>query len=456
MKKILIITLFFAVITGSCKKWIDPELNVDPNNPADVHMAQLLAPVEVNLAYITGGEIDRWDCLWTQQLAGLQSQAYDVDVYNLGESDVSSAWSWNLYSPGMINLKIIIDKAKSSNSPHYAAVAKILLAYHLGVTTDHWGDIPYTDALKGGENHYKPAYDTQEQIYNEIFSLLNSAITDLNEGTSVFAPGPEDVIYGGDLNKWEKTAYALKARYSLHLSERKGTSAYTDALAALANAYEDNSDDFTVIFGSAFNNSNPIYQSEQDRPGYYSANATMLGMLNATGDPRREIYFTGTTGSVSGVPNPDAATIGTAYCSAESPVVLMSYAEVKFIESEARYMLNPSDPLAVTAYNDGLKASLMREGVYGDGSWFNSHKIDAASITLEKIINQKYLSSFLQVETWTDWRRTGYPHLTLATGAITTTFPRRYPYPDDERLYNGENMPSGLNITDPVWWDKDK
>jgi hypothetical protein len=27
------------------------------------------------------------------------------------------------------------------------------------------------------------------------------------------------------------------------------------------------------------------------------------------------------------------------------------------------------------------------------------------------------------------------------------------PYPDDERLYNGDNMPQGLTITSRVWWD---
>ncbi|MGD0342139.1 MAG: SusD/RagB family nutrient-binding outer membrane lipoprotein, partial [Bacteroidales bacterium] len=141
---------------------------------------------------------------------------------------------------------------------------------------------------------------------------------------------------------------------------------------------------------------------------------------------------------------------------ADSPVYLMSYAEVKFIEAEARYKLNAGDPLAVTAYNEGLKSSLEREGVYGDGTWYNANKISAASITIEKIIDQKYLSSFLQVESWTDWRRTGYPVLTLAIGALTSEIPRRYPYPQDERLYNGDNMPAGLTLTDHVWWDATK
>jgi len=452
MKKLIFYSIFIALLS-SCEKWIDPDMNVDPNNPTDVAMAQLVAPIEANLAYITGGELARWNCVWMQQIAGIQSQSAENDIYTIGESDASNAWTYNLYSPGMISVKMLMDKAESSGSPHYAAIGKILMAYHLGVTTDQWGDIPYSDALKGLDLEFRPEYDTQEEIYNTIFDLLDEAIADLGASESVFSPDAEDLIYGGDLEKWEKAAYAMKARYSIHLAKRKGVAAYTDALAALENAFTDSDDDFRFVFGSAYNNSNPIYQSEQERPGYYSASATYMDMLSATDDPRKEVYFDGTVGSKPGEPNADAAVIGAAYASSESPVYLLSYAELKFIEAEARFSLNSADPLAVEACNEGLKASLEREGVYGDGTWYEANKLTPANITLEKIMTQKFLSSFLQIESWTDWRRTGYPTLELATGAVTSEIPRRLPYPNEERLYNGENMPDGLTITSRVWWD---
>jgi hypothetical protein len=453
MKKILVLMIVMTFIAGSCKKWIDPGMNVDPNNPTNVGEAQLLAPVQVNLAYIVGGELARWNCIWMQQIAGIQSQSAENDIYTIGEADVTNAWSWNLYSPGMINTRIIMDKAAAGRSPHYAGVAKILMAYHLGVTTDEWGDIPYSEALKGLQNNFKPKYDTQAQVYDTIFSLLDQAIVDLGAPTSVLSPADDDLIYGGDLDKWVKTAYALKARYNLHLSKRNGAAAYTAALAAIADSYTGNEDDFRLVFGSAFSNSNPIFQSEQRRAGYYTASATYQAMLSATADPRQAVYFSGTTGSRPGEPDPDASVIGTAFSSSTSPVYLMSYTELKFIEAEAA--LSTGDAVrSANAYNEGLKASLQREGVYGDGTWFNSHKETDATISLEKIMNQKWLSSFLQIETWTDWRRTGFPTLSLATGAVVSQIPRRLPYPDDERLYNGDNMPAGLSITDHVWWDK--
>ncbi|MFN8242076.1 MAG: SusD/RagB family nutrient-binding outer membrane lipoprotein [Bacteroidales bacterium] len=455
MKKILTTLLILTLLTGSCSKWIDPEMNVDPNNPTDVGEPQLLAPVEVNLAYIVGGELARWNCVWMQQIAGLQSQSAENDIYTISEADVTNAWSWNLYSPGMINTKIIMEKAAKGGSPHFAGVARVLMAYHLGVTTDEWGDIPYSEALSGLQNNFKPKYNTQAQVYDTIFALLDQAIEDLGAPSSVLSPGDEDIIYGGDLDKWIKTAYALKARYNMHLSKRNGNASYTAALAAVADAYTSNDDDFKLIFGTAFSNSNPIYQSEQRRAGYYSASATYQAKLALTGDPRQTVYFTGTVGSKPGEPNTEAASIGAAYASSNSPVYLMSFAEVKFIEAEASF--RTGDPVrAANAYNDGLKASLQREGVYGDGTWYNSQKETSASITLEKIMNQKWLSSFLQIETWSDWRRTGFPVLQLATGAVINQIPRRLPYPDDERLYNGTNMPAGLTITDRVWWDMAK
>lgn len=450
MKKIISI-LLIMMLFGSCEKWVDPALNEDPNNPTDVAMAQLLAPVEANLAYIVGGEMARFDCVWMQQIAGVQSQSGENDIYTISEADVTNMWSYNLYNPGMTNTKILLDKAKAENSPHYAGVAEVIMAYYLGVTTDQFGDIPYSDAFKAMDGDLKPKYDTQEQIYTTIENLLTAAIADLGASTSLFSPGDEDLIYGGDLDKWIKTAYAMKARYSLHLAKIKGTAQYTAALAAVANAYTSNDDDFVFAFGAAYNNSNPIYQSEQERSGYYTASATYQKML--VGDPRQPIYFNGTVGSGPGELNANASTIGTAYASAETPVYLLSYVELKFIEAEARFKLNASDPLAVTAYNEGLKASLERENVY-NAAWYNANTLSAGTITLEKIMNQKYLSSFLQIETWNDWRRTGFPVLALATGAVTSEIPRRLPYPDDERLYNGANMPAGITITTRMWWDK--
>ena len=62
-----------------------------------------------------------------------------------------------------------------------------------------------------------------------------------------------------------KAAYAMKARYSIHLAKRKEHQPIPMLLQLLQNAFTSNDDDFKFVFGSAYNNSNPIYQSEQER-----------------------------------------------------------------------------------------------------------------------------------------------------------------------------------------------
>jgi hypothetical protein len=468
MKIKIISILSLAFLLSACSNWIDSSMNVSPNNPENVSVVQLVPSIEANLAYGVGGEIARFTCQWTQQLAGLQSQAADMDIYNISEADVNNDWSYYLYTPGMVNTKILIDKAIAAKSPWYQGIGEVLMAYQLGVATDLWGDVPYSDAFNGTKYQFQSKYDTQQQIYTTISTLLTSAITHLKSSTSVFKPSAEDLIYGGDVKKWIKTAYALQARYSIHLSKQIGNQAYIDALTAIANAYASNDDDLKYIYGSSYSNSNPNYQYQDQRPGYVAANSTFMDMLKAVADPRLSVYFaavdTSTVKNVeklaflstpAGVGN-YASPISDAYASSSSPTYLMSYVELMFIKAEALFQTNSDKQLAADAYNEGLKACLQREGVYGDGTWYNANTLTASTITLQKIMNQKYLSGFLQMETYNDWRRTGYPVLTPAVGAVTTgsVIPRRFPYPQDERLYNKANMPAGLTILSRVWWDK--
>jgi hypothetical protein len=82
---------------------------------------------------------------------------------------------------------------------------------------------------------------------------------------------------------------------------------------------------------------------------------------------------------------------------------------------------------------------------------------------LQKIFTEKYIAMFLQVEAWTDWRRSipagaagtvsGIPALTPATGNKTNgVFPRRFLYPTSELDNNSSEIPSAL-LTDRVFWD---
>lgn len=117
---------------------------------------------------------------------------------------------------------------------------------------------------------------------------------------------------------------------------------------------------------------------------------------------------------------------------------IMMYSEVEFLLAEAaqRGGYSISDP--ETHYKNGIVASLNRWGV-NDGSngfnfstYYSNPKVSYSSATnkLERIIDQKWISSWLTVEAWFDYRRTGYP--VLIPGPVTqygAALPLRFIYP---------------------------
>ncbi|MEI6122351.1 MAG: SusD/RagB family nutrient-binding outer membrane lipoprotein [Bacteroidota bacterium] len=452
--KVIGTLILLMVVISSCKKWMDPEYNKDPGRPSDVSLALLTPGTQVGLGYAVGGDLKYAASMWMQQLAGGANQPLAYDRYTFTQSDVDNVWKYAMYSGPMVDMKKMMDKAKSEGSPWYAGIAKVEMAYSIGCITDLWNDAPYSEAFQGDAN-LTPKYDTQSAIYDAIFALLNDAIADFNQPATanISFPGGDDFIYGGDITLWTKAAYSLEARYYLHKSKRD-VSAYANALTALANGFTSNAEDMQAPFGNSTNENNPMYQFMfVDRPGDIVIGAKLIDGMITTGDPRFDKLVDtagGGTGSHPGAAD-GFAYPGPFWASANSPVPFMSYVELKFIEAEAK--LGTSDaPGAATAFNDAVKASLAKMGVT-NLTWEALYANETGStITLEKIIGQKYFALCYQLEVYNDWRRTGFPVLVPATNSTMSTIPRRYPYPTSERLYNGANMPIAT-IADRVWWD---
>ena len=457
-KKISIL-LILPFLLFSCEKWIDPDINVDPNNPAEVSVDLLLPTVQVEIAYQLGGDVTRPNCMWVQHLSGVSRQSLSYERFTYRDSDVNNLWYYALYPSALMNCHIIIQKAAEEGSPHYAGVAKVLMAYTLGIMTDVWGDLPYSEAFQGADQ-LKPAFDSQAQIYAAIHTLLDEAMADLQveEEGSVMSPGSDDLMYGGDRDLWLKAAYSIKARYSLHLSKKNGNAAYTDALEYLANGFTDNSENLVFHFGSNNLEENPTYQFDRDR-GDIRIGAKIVDMMAANNDPRMAHYFApddegGFSGSPPGGAILSASAVGPYYASANSPVPFMTYVELLYIKAEA--LLETGDNAgAIEAYNQALEASLNKFGVF-DQAWYDANKFTGATIDLETIMWGKYVSLFLQPEVYVDMRRTNMmntDYFTLPDDASLSTFPRRWPYASSEKAYNGANVP-GVSLTDRLWWDE--
>ena len=87
-------------------------------------------------------------------------------------------------------------------------------AYIFQVMTDLHGDIPFKDALKAGKGIIAPAYNTQQEVYDGLITLVNDGIALIDEVTTNH-PGTDDFFYHGDMHQWKKFANTLKLKIYL-------------------------------------------------------------------------------------------------------------------------------------------------------------------------------------------------------------------------------------------------
>ena len=450
-KSISIFTLLaLAFFYSGCEKYVEG-YDVSPNDPLDVNVEVLLTGSQVATFSNFTGNLARIPAVLTNQMAGRQFQFEDLQQYVIREADVDNDFQ-QLYNGGMVNADLLIKKAGDDNK-YYRGIGRILKVMNIGLATDCWGDVPYSNALKGleGEDNFNPVYDTQENILRDVQAELDLAILDLesDETDNINLPGEDDLIFGGDASAWRQIAYVLKARYHNRLSKQDPQGSAASALAALDAAFTDGftaANDMMAYFGEAANEWNQWYAFEQQRGGYVTMNQFFLDLL--AGDPRLPLYVT-----PDGDGNyTDQQPIGTYYGDLASSLPLATFFESKFIEAEAAFRAGDK-PRAAAAFNAAVTANLTKLGV-PDPAYLaaNANETDA-TVSLEKIMTQKYIAMFTQPEVWTDWRRTDLPALTPNPDANIQGIPRRLTTAQSERLYNS-NAVVVANLLQPVWWDQ--
>jgi len=119
---------------------------------------------------------------------------------------------------------------------------------------------------------------------------------------------------------------------------------------------------------------------------------------------------------------------------------------------------------ANTYYVDAITASLDYNNIApADYANFLTTKVlsSTKALALQQIGTQNWVALYSQgVESWTEWRRTGYPVLTPAAEADLTVIPSRYNYPTTESSINKTNYDAAVAsqgadlLTTPIWWMK--
>lgn len=463
--KFLPLLLALFLLPG-CDDFLD--VNENPNVATQPPLNGLMAAA----SYETGlnhFRVSNFTSYFVQYLASPNANGAS-DTYD--EANYSSAWG-NLYDT-MTDLYDLIRFGEEQDAFHHTGVAKVMMAMNLGLAADAWGAVPYSDAFTG--EVIQPEYDSQDEVYATILRLLDEALADLQSADNAVTLGASsDFIHGGKVDAWIKTAYGLRARYLNHLSKLP-TYDPQAVLAAVDKSYTSNADDAQI---TAFVNRNPWAQVARN-----NANLVLDGWLS-------EQFIQHVNGDTYGVfdprlplitdPLPNGTYVGTPngsgrrgdgtvqvetylttkdfYSSDDSPLLLLTYAEIKFIEAEAAFRAGNKER-AVMAFRAGILANMAKVGVsIADAEAYIAAaypNLSAATLTLADIFREKYTALFLQPETWVDARRFDYQYkdFSLPANAQLTEFIRRVQYPETELDRNRENTPTISSLAERLFWDQ--
>jgi hypothetical protein len=398
-------------------------------------------------------------------VAGNATDTYQITDYT---------GTWDAIYLAMADIYDMKQRGMEEGATDYVGVANILMAYHLNLVTDMWGGGPYTEAFNN--TTLTPRFESEQDLYAEALRLLDEGIAELNKTDSrIRLSGPNDLIHGGDKTKWIRTANAFKARM---LNKVSKLSSYNPGavLAAVDNSYQSNADDAQMgVFAVrnpwaqiALNNNALVLGGWLSTQLINHLNGTTYGVV----DPRLSRIATQTiTGTYVGTPN-GAGNVGPAnntvrdesYISLTSPLtgetsplIIASYAEMKFVEAEAAFRAGDRER-AYTAYLAGIRAHMNKLAVpEGEQNAYISNPavgVGAANLTLDLIFKEKYVVTYLNPEAWNDARRYDYQYagFTLPVGAELPTFIRRVAYPQGEASKN-PNTPETPALSTRLWWD---
>ena len=492
MKNILSLIFLFTIVT-SCNMGDFGDINVNPNASTTPKPSALLTNAQISLG---GTILGTQGALYVQYIAN--SQYTSADNYSTVE------FSWDGYYNGpLADLQKIIDMnsdeetkeiiAGDGSNANQIAIAKILQSYYYLFMTNRWGDLPYSEALKGAEGLVSPKFDSQEEVFEGCIETLKEAVGMMDSGNPVLG----DVIFDGDMNMWGKFANTIRLMAAQQLSEINPTfasaefaDAFNDGVIAL-----DNSENIAYRYLNIQAYENPYYTSfvtsgrrdwtiadplmnMMQRDTYTSPHSATTGVLNVMIDPRLAVFadpVDGTTNYVGmpygltesgagAISNSTVSFLGAEFKRQDSPAYIYTSAQVLFSLAEA--VLDGWIPgNADVYYNQGIEMSLAQWGVESDyATYMTNSEVNYDPIRArEQIGNQKWISLFPNgYQAWAEWRRTGFPILQPAANAQTESMeiPRRQGYSPSERDLNSDNYNEALirqgfidNLDGRLWWD---
>jgi hypothetical protein len=493
-----VLLLVALLLLVSCEDWLD--INRDPNNPDEANEELTLAAGISSLAYVYGGKYQvlgaLWSQHWTQSLGA--SQYSGLDSYDINSSTFDNRQFGELYSGALMNLEYVKNLAHKNGNWNYYLVATVLQAYTYQLLVDLYDQVPFSEALKGDEGLTAPHYENGQDIYDSLIARIDFALSRDFDSDELEEIGADDILFEGDMGKWEEFANTLKLKiYLRQLYARPET-----ARAGIEALYDDPDVKFltTSVAMTQFTNEtgrrNPLYETEimflGNNPNLVLSE-TLLSFMNDKGDLERlDALFDfpesggGHKGLVQGNyndPDEPTGTNSSSYSkpafSPYDPVYLMSSSEAYLLQAEAiiRYDVKPYGD-AKELYENAIDASFQRLGLLNGDDYYSpgdEYEFPAEGSPLEtfieSIIVQKWLAlaNIQGMETFFEHNRTHYPkdspvpaddgdyvpgEFTVSVNNVTSgRFPKRLIFPESE--YSGNpNTPQKKEVYEKVWWDK--
>jgi len=281
--KYIILGCLIIVSLGSCKKWLN--VNTDPDNPNNQSV-----PIQNKLPWVEN---------YWKEPAGVANvrTACVAGVYwatAVAQNTLSTTWQcsnansttpYQAFFVGVSsNITDLYNAAQKQGAYHYMAAADVFHALGYMEMLDLYGEMPYT---QGGTGIPSPVPDDGKTIFNGCMAHLNEAIALFGKtqeaGTPALSAG--DILNNGDVNKWLKLCWGLKARYMLKLSKKSDLYNADSILYCLSKGPQSNADN-TVEFNA--NNSSATDFLEGD-PISGNGNYDFSG--NSSSNPRISEYY---------------------------------------------------------------------------------------------------------------------------------------------------------------------
>ncbi len=525
MKKKLIYSSLFTIgllVATGCTKNFD-KLNTDPTafSASNFDPNYLLTTAQLNYTGSQDFSYDTWraDLIYCSDM--IQGTATSIgywagDKYLANPEYTAAYWQSDNGADGAYSeqVKPIVDMvttttgvAKYNNLNQIGRIMKAMIFERI---TDLYGDCPYSQA---GEGYYGkilfPVYDKQQAIYTNLISEIQDATSKLNPSGDI---PTGDAFYHGDITKWQRFGNTLLLRVAMRLSKVDAATAKTVVQSVIGKTFQSNADDAFLVHDPTGGRPtvNRVSQVLQGGPEntYVKWSQTFINLLKSTNDPRLAVISVtnatiGVAGGdsnpadqkgqpngydLSGTPGltlgsaPGFTTLGDYSCPSTyltqmgSPTFILTYGESELLLADAAERFGIGGP-AATHYNNGVEAAITYLSEYDPGATVSAGAAAAyvaanpyvAGTTGLQMINTQYweLTNTMMdfYESWSNWRRTGYPALVPVVypgNATNGTIPRRFPYPLVEAANNPANytaahnaVPGGDVLSGRVWWDSE-